>query len=345
MVSNKNKKIYGFKFVSLLLVVVAVAGWLVSTSIIAERTEQNIRTFLSQQTHQSSDSYYHLELISYKRSLFKAELITRLRSKNPLLANVVSGVRFRTDIKHGPLIFNEHNLQLAMASLSMSMDKAQLSEVDTKDLLARLFGDKEPFLASLLVDYNLQGFYRLNSAPFEYEVADMKVKVSGGSAEGVYDPSVKAMSINFAIDEIVFKQGNDSLESMRNNLVFNLLDGSQSSSKREFTSTIAMTREASYTGLSINLANLKLDQLASLVTQYEDRYNLDQQIEWTLEDAMQSQEAQDRLHELFREQTDEALPETDHLVSQLLKQGSTDISFLHKIDNQDTGLAYNDSVE
>ncbi|MEE9352198.1 MAG: DUF945 family protein [Thiotrichaceae bacterium] len=343
MVSNKNKKIYGFKFISLLLAVIALGGWLVSTSIIAERTEQNIRTFLAQQTSQPSSSYY-LELISYKRSLFKAELITRLRSKDPLLANVVSGVTFRTDIKHGPVIFNEHNLQLAMASLNMSMDKAQLSE-DANDLLARLFGNKEPFSASVLVDYDLQGFYRLDSTSFEYEVADMKVSVSEGSAEGVYDSSVNAMPINFAIDEIVFKQGDDSLESMRNNFVFNLLNGSQSSSKREFTSTIAMTRESNFTGLSINLENLQLDQLANIVTQYEDRYNLDQQIEWTLEDAMQSQEAQDRLHELFREQDDEVLPETDLLVSQLLKQGSADISFLHKVDNQDRGLAYNDSVE
>ena len=172
---------------------------------------------------------------------------------------------------------------------------------------------------------------------FEYETTDMNLVVSGSSMKGVVeaDPRVKGNSIKLEMDEIVFKQGAESLKSFRNELVLNLFSDTQN----KLTTSILMTDDARYTGMTVNMDNLRLEQLLELMVRYEDRYSNEQQIEWTLESAAQYQEGRERLISLFSEKEDLVLTDTGELLSQLLKQGANDISFIEKID--DTELAYN----
>jgi len=349
MSNNKKNhlRLLGFKSLTFLALIFVVSGWFASVQYIAEQTEERIKATLAEQHKTSSNSFY-LELVSYERSFFGAQVITRLRSYDSSLNEVVNELVFRADIKHGPLLFNAHNVQLAMASMNVYIDKSLLSE-DTGDLITRLFGDKQPFSASVLLDYNLRYFYQLSSAPLHYEVADMELKVSSGIAEGVYETDRNEIDINFLMDEISFRQGVDSLESLNNKFVLNVLNQSGDMAnvglKQTMHSSIAMTNKTSYAGLSINLAQLQLNKLFGLIDHYEDRYNLDQQIEWTLEVSSQYQEGQDRLLELFSQQDDVLLPETDDLITQLFKKGTSDISYLRKVEHQDTDIAYNYSVK
>lgn len=344
--NNKKLGFMGGRLLGFLSLATLLVVWLTGTLYVAEQTEDKIRTSLAAQQHAPSQSFY-LQLISYKRSLLTAKARTRLRSPNHQLDEIVKDLVFVVNIKHGPLIFNDNNVQLITASLDVTMDQSQLSK-DAKEFINRSFGEEKPFFASVVVDYNLQYFYQLSSSAFEYEVADMRFKISAGTAKGSYKEGMKAIDINFAMDEITFKQGGNSVESMRNQVVFNLLGGSnstQSQSQQKLHSTIAMTKEASYTGLSINLAHLQMASLFNLVDRYEDRYNLDQQIEWTLEYSTQSPEGQDRLLELYGKQDENELPEMQQLVSQLFENGSSDISFVRKVDHQSTDIAYNHSTE
>ncbi len=323
-----------------MLVTLILGGWLAATFYIAEQTENKIRTSLVESSAQSSDTFF-LELITYERSLFAAQMDVRLLSNDQNINDALSNLVFRVDIKHGPIVFNDTNLQLATANLQMYLDQSQLND-DAKVLLARLFGDDNPFSAKVLVDYDLRRHYRIDSAALEYEVSDMKLSISAGSAEGVYESDANAIPISLEMDEIVFKQGDDLLESTNNHFMFSLQGKHETDHK--LNSTRVATNDANYLDSSINLKNLQLSQLFDVVNRYEDRHNLDQQIQWTLEIAAQYQEGQDRLLELFRKQDAKVLPSADNLVSQLLKQGMADISYLHKVDHQDTSIAYNDLV-
>ncbi len=325
-----------------MLIAFMLIGWLSATLYVADQTEKEIRASLlelSLELSPSSPDAIYPELITYKRSLFTAQVNVRLNSKNQKITDALNTLLFRVDIKHGPLIFDDTSIRLAMVSLQAHLDKSQFSE-DAKALLLRIFGDKKPFSAKVLVGYDLRRHYRIDSAALEYEVSDMKLSISEGAAEGVYESGVDAIPINMEMNEIVFKQGDDILESTNNNFMFSLLDKHETDHK--FNSTRVVTSHAKYSGPSINFKNLQLSRLFDLVNRYEDRHNLDQQIQWTLEIAAQYQEGQDRLLELFRKQDAKVLPSADNLVSQLLKQGMADISYVRKVDHQETSIAYND---
>jgi len=335
MKSNKNKTLLGLLSVFLpVFLVVLVAVWLATTAYISKQTEEQVRSVLTHSKSQSTSIW--LELMSYKRDFFRASFKAQLHAKDKKLDDALSGLVFHTDVKHGPLIFNDTNLQPAIASFHSYLDNSMVSE-NMRDVVIRLFGDVKPISANLVVDYDLNQHYQLDLSGFEYETTDMKLVVSDSSMKGVIEAGARAKGnpIKLEMDEIAFKQGSEFLKSFRNELVLNLFSDRQS----ELTASILMTDDAKYTGMTVNMDNLRLEQLLELMVRYEDRYSNEQQIEWTLESAAQYQEGQDRLISLFYEKEDLVLPDTDALLSQLLKRGANDISFIKKID--DTELAYN----
>lgn len=332
MKNNKNNKITTYLG---LFFVILVGSGLASISYMGKKIEQSITAALLMEssTHSSNPSFY-LELVGYKRSFFDASFETRLRTTNSELDATINHIVFHTDVKHGPVIWSNQNLQFALANFSSSLDKSQL-DGNMIELVERLFGDKEPFTASLLVDYKQNKHYQLNSSSFEYKVADIAVKISKGSLNTVVKSSIEVPAIEFKIDNITFNDNGKLLTSVENKMVFNVWDDN----KNQLTSSLVMTDDVKYKDMSVNLDNLQITTLFEWLGYYEDRFSVDQQIEWTLEEAAQYQEGQDRLITLFSEQEQKLLPETDQLVSQLFKQGEKDISYLSKIEK--TEVVYN----
>ena len=337
MKSNKNKKKFGLLSVFLsVCLVVLVVGWLAATAYISKQTEKQVRSVLAHSESQNTSIW--LELVGYKRDFFRASFKARLHAKDKQLDKVLNGLVFHTDVKHGPLIFNDISLQPAIARFHSYLDYSRVSE-NIRDVVIRLFGDVKPVNANLIVDYNLNQHYQVDLNAFEYETTDMRLVVSASSMKGVIQPDAntkaKGKPIKLELDEIEFKQGNESLKLFRNQLTLNLFSDTQN----QLTASTLMTDDARYTGMTVNMENLRLEQLLELMVRYEDRYSNEQQIEWTLESAAQYQEGQERLISLFSEKEDLVLPDTGVLLSRLFKQGSNDISFVEKID--DTELAYN----
>lgn len=339
---NKNKTLLGLLSVFLTVCLVVVAGWLATTAYISKQTEEQVRSVLTHSESQNASLW--LELVGYKRDFFKASFKTRLHAKDKQLDEALNGLVFHTDVKHGPLIFNDINLQPATARFHSYLDNSMVSE-HMRDVVIRLFGDVKPVNANLVVDYNLNQHYQLDLNAFEYETTDMNLLVSASSMKGVIQPDVKTKAktkrnpiknpIKLVLDKIEFKQGSESLKLLRNELALNLFSDTQN----QLTASILMTDDARYAGMTVNMDNLRLEQLLELMVRYEDRYSNEQQIEWTLERAVQYQEGQEWLISLFSERKDLVLPDTGALLSRLFKQGSSDISFVKKSDG--TELAYN----
>ena len=337
MVENKNTG-FGLKSFSLMLLVFIICGWLSTTFYVAGKTEESIRAALTQQKLTSSHSLY-FDIVDYNRSLFSAYAIMAIKSRNKKIQSMLQGMIFRADIKHGPLLFNHHNVQFAVANLDIYIDKSYLSE-DMSDLLERLFADTPPISMKVQVDYDLKRRYQFLSAAFEYDVADVSLKFSPGKATGVVDGSSESIPINFTLEKIMLTQAKTSqvLVSKQNLFSFDLFN--QLYPSETFIATIAEMYDANYIKPTFNLENIQLEPLLDLLSRYERRYNLDQQITWTLEQAMQSQEGQDRLLELFQRQEELALPEMSQLVNQIFKQGLDDVGFLRKVDKQNRDVAY-----
>jgi hypothetical protein len=327
MKSNKKKNNKLKKYLGLLFIILAVGGWFAGAAYIGKQSEQLIRESISQ-TNTSKSSFY-FELIEYKRSLLHASFKTRLHANDKKLDNALNQLVFHTDVKHGPLIFNSHDLQLALITYSSRLDKTGLDE-NMNELVERLFADKAPFIANMYVDYELNKHLQLDSNSFVYQVSDIVLKVSNGSLSTVVKSNNKKnSSIEFEMDNITFNDGKRSLESLDTKIVFNLFGDAQS----QLTSSMVMTDSTKYTNMSVNLDDLRLIALFDWLANYEDRFSIDQQIEWTLEDASQYQEGQDHLIALFNEQENKVLPDTDKLVSQLFRHAEDDITYLHKIEN------------
>ncbi len=332
---NKNNKNKYFGSFTVLLLVVLVTGWLTATAYIGKQTEEQVRSALIYSaSSESKTTSVGFELIEYKRYFFRAAFKVRLHANDKELDDALNGLVFHTDVKHGPLVFNDTNLQPATVSFHSYLDNSMIS-AEMRDVVIRLFSDVKPINANLLVDYDLNKHYQLDLSAFEYETTDIIVSVSDSSMKGVIESDTKDTPVKLEIGEIAFNQGNESLEFFRNALVLNLFSDTQN----QLTASILMTDNAKYTGMTVNLDNLRLKPLLELMVRYEDRYSNEQQIGWTLEAATQYQEGQDRLISLFTAKEDLVLPEAGLLVSQLLKQGMKDISFIKKIS--ETELAYN----
>lgn len=338
MKSNKNNKKSGLLSVFLTIcLVVLVAGWLVTTAYISKQTEEHVRSVLAQSESQHASMW--LELVGYKRDFFNASFRVKLHAKDKQLDEALEGLVFRTNVKHGPLVFNDTNIQLATAHFHSFLDNSRVSE-NMRDVVVRLFGDVNPVNANMVVDYQLNQHYQLDLNAFEYQTTDLNLMVSASSIQGVIktkgkiEVQTEQNPIKLKFDEIEFKQGSESLQLFRNELALNMFSDEQN----QLTTSFLVTDDAKYTGMNVNLDNLRLKQLFKLMVLYEDRYNNEQQIAWTLDSAAQYLEGQEHLFSLLFEKENLALPDTDALLSQLFEHGSNDISFSKIIE--DTDLAY-----
>ncbi len=339
MLVNKKKKRAIKSSVGVLLLLI-FAVWGIATVYVGSSAEKQVRQFFSVFQQPSSQGLY-IELVTYKRSFFGGYFLLRLRSVKPEMDSSLKQLVWRADVRHGPLIFNSHNVQFALVHYHFYLD-ASAQDADTQELIERIFSNKVPFQGDVFVGYNQQKHYQLRFAALRYQVAGNLWQVSGGNAAGVIEPDLQSgFRIPVTFDELVFKEGEGSIYAMQNRFDIQWPARDRGTLKALFYSTLVRSSGTDYSGLSLNLDNLKIEPLFRLMEVYEARYNLDQQIGWTLEIASQYQEGQDKLAELYRQQDAMQFPGARQLLGQLFEQRPYSISFLHKFEHRDNRLAYN----
>ena len=314
-------------------------AWLMLTQFVAYQTEKKVRHAI--QTFHLPSLHIYVEQLSYQRHFLGSAFQLRLRSDDERLDSVVRHWKLHADVKHGPLIFNRDNVQLAFARISMHLDVAQL-DLDSRELVTRVFQDAVPFQADFLIDYHHRTHYKLLSGAMHYQVADLSISLSGGTATGVFssDPVAADRGIIVHFDKIALQQGGFSVQALQNTLNISLAGNATDSLEPKLSTTLMQTAAEDYEQLRLALMPHEFSSFLEMFEDYEERYRLDQQIDWTLELAAQNQEGQDRLIALYQQQSAIRLPKADSILSQLLEQNPGMISYANKVEHANS-LAYN----
>lgn len=349
MEGNNKKYKTETGFLGGVFVVLAGLLWVTFTQYVGYQTEHSVRQAM--QAFKLPSRQIYTELVDYQRHFMNAEYRFRFRSKNTNLDSFIKEWVIRSNVQHGPLIFNKDNVQLALSRMNFDLDLSQSSE-DMQALAKRLFQNAEkgrPLRANLLIDYAQDAHYRVTLSPLNYHVADLWLNISGVQAAGTIAAEQTGVlgatvdkKIQVKFDEIMLRQKNLVVRALQNSLQIGL-PGQQSFAQITLDTASLHTTTAEFTALQIEHLPQVMANFLVLFENYEALYWLDKQIGWTLELSGQNQEGQDHLAALYQQREDTKLPKVNQAISQLLTVQPEVVSYNRKIEPAKSSLAYTDS--
>ena len=178
------KKLLILVSITLILLLIVWAG---ATWFVAQATEKQLQVF-NQKTQTSNTLLNNdagFEVSDYKSTSFlEAQATLRLNSQIPLLDNLLSHTDISAKIQHGPLIVDQSGVTFAASKITAKLDLANLDK-ETRAMLIKLFGDKPPIEAEVLIDFSDQAHYRITVPSLSQEGVS-SLDIDGLTVTGVH---------------------------------------------------------------------------------------------------------------------------------------------------------------
>ncbi len=131
----------------LILILFLIFGWAGSTWFIGNETKSLLKTSLnnSEKAYAEMGVISNFEVKDYKKSFLKstAKTVVSLNTGDPELDGLFKDIQFNNTITHGPLLWANGRLGLGTAHIHSRLDMEAL-DAETKDILKRIFADKNP---------------------------------------------------------------------------------------------------------------------------------------------------------------------------------------------------------
>ncbi len=148
----------------LILILFFLFGWAGSTWFIGNETESLLKSYLdnSKKAYAEMGMKANFEIKDYKKSFLKstAKTVISFSTGDPELDELFKNIQFNNTITHGPLLWANGKLAFGTAHIHSTLDMEAL-EAETREILKRIFADKNPLNSHLTfgidetVDYEL----------------------------------------------------------------------------------------------------------------------------------------------------------------------------------------------
>lgn len=338
-----------------------LGGYFIFTSVVfyfyisnyvAESTEQSIRQWVSQHQEQNN-GLLHLDIVSYKRVFFNAEVLMEIHSDDPEIEGVIGGSILRSSIKYGPMIFGKQGFIFANLISTTTFDVEQLNE-NAKLIVEHLFHEDSPLVANVFVGFSSIPQYDIRVSPIQYNLFGTSVLTGEGVMQGYYFPLASHHVVTYNLGDIAVSSDNEKLLSSGNQFTFvvnnNYVDAriARGRTPKPAVSTLSATNIYKPALISISetlnqyipdysRANMKeqaektdsqgsanLMDFVDVLKRYAELKNLDDQVGWRLNDVGSTREGQDHLHELFRKLEKKSIAANIFVKERFLDSGNED---------------------
>lgn len=320
--------------------------WLVTTNQIAKTTEQQVKTFLSQQ-NKDSTGLLRLQLIDYQRRLLDADVSMVVHSDDPDIERILGGSVLQSYIKHGPFILNDSErwIDFAQFQASTQFDVERLNK-NAAFIVSSVFGHQKPLVAKTTIDLYSMLHYDISVSPINYELLGTSVSLTEGIMQGRSPSLSQHHQVTYHIGDLVIKNDKTALTIEGHQLQFllnTIWHGQYERSDNNTRLTINNALARLYRPvLKLTSQSLQgyissypdpveqhikeiqpqdkgtLEMLFTVLKHYEKLKNLDEQVNWTLEESATTQEGQEHLYGLFRQLEQKAILVTTLISERLL---------------------------
>nr|CAA6830164.1 MAG: Unknown protein [uncultured Thiotrichaceae bacterium] len=153
------------------LILLLMAAWLGASWFVGLQTEKQVRQYLD------STGAQHV-LVDYQRSLFSAQLTTRLDVSQTPLGQWVDSLPLVHKVMHGPLLL-AIKPKVGLSQWQSSLDRSELDE-HVNQLVDAAFSLKAPFQINIEVGFDQVANYQLNVSPLQMESYENDLNFSLG---------------------------------------------------------------------------------------------------------------------------------------------------------------------
>lgn len=212
---------------SVVIAIIVGVGWLGTMLSIANKVERYVKHSMTETGVLAGKERLKHEWIDYKKGLWNARLISRLRSENALLQDNLGDIYLQTTIEYGPTFFEQDTLVFAKTRITTLLDPARTyaGETEKPEWLQTLLDAPEPVKAVGLLNFDNQFDYRVNIADVNMSVESPSIKghwqqqdieLTGsaalGSASHVMDINLGLSQINIDGLDVAIKKSTVEME-------------------------------------------------------------------------------------------------------------------------------------
>ena len=131
--------------------------WSASSWYFGSKAEQNLKSLLKSNAIQSGESLFRAELISYKKTWVGANAILRISSDNTFLSERFGEIDVKLNLLNGPVFFQDRSLSVGFSQWVLEADELGLSDVQ-RQYLSNYFPETMPF-ATVTMDFKQKAHY------------------------------------------------------------------------------------------------------------------------------------------------------------------------------------------
>lgn len=190
------------------LLAVGGAAWLGATWYVGQETEKIVRAQIEQANKNSAAQGLTQELVSYDRSLFGAQAVTRLIVTEPVASEWFNNAQLTHKIQHGPLLLSSGQ-GAGLSYWETHLDTASLP-AESKTFVEKAFGGKEAFVANTKMGFDNIMHTTMAVNPMEMDLKESggKLKFAGASLTAEISSEQNAGPFNFKAEAFEVRDAN-----------------------------------------------------------------------------------------------------------------------------------------
>lgn len=323
------------------IMVGSICLWVLSVDHIAQRTEQIITASLENFSDSAGSRLIKAHLKEYHRSFRTSRFTVVLSSDHPSIHDMLQDIVIMGKVLHGPVVFADQKFLFKTAHIDFSFYNAMDSTINEKLLTAQMSVDYD-LIRQLKITFNAMNldvggielvskamsvnydFHPEDELPDQWEFSlpeltvidrDIRAEINGGKVTWALS------SIQNELDSVRFIANPVDLD------IKDIIDADDVGLAAElaFLDTDVVSLETDLVSndnpkstTTIKMDNLNLDSFKDAFVGFLNYRNLNEQIDWTLEDSAYSPDGQDRLYELLRRLDENGNEMTEMLANRLL---------------------------
>lgn len=195
------------KVLSLILFLIVI--WIISVWFLGNRTEHNLKTFISESNQIIKGKLVNLELVNFHKSFFGATGEVIFHSDNSYTNQKLEGLKLFIVIRHGPFFMNASGVTIGASEWRIAIAESRKEVRGKSQSLASEKNTRSTLIAKINFDRKVH-----------YSLSNSTIKLLN-EMSGVYDFNNRTNDLSLSLHDFKFK--NNSIKLASDKLQFRFL--------------------------------------------------------------------------------------------------------------------------